>query len=53
MDKNGSTIATGATQALDFATSIANAAKYNKTADDLLQDAGTSQNNIGGVGYTV
>ena len=32
---------------------IGAASKYNKTADDLLQDAGKSQNNIGGVGYTV
>jgi hypothetical protein len=33
--------------------SIGAASKFNRTADDLLRDAGTSQSNIGGVGYTV
>jgi len=53
MDKNGSAIATGATGVLDMVNGIGAASKYNKTADDLLQDAGKSQSNIGGVGYTV
>ena len=44
---------TGAMGVLDFGLSVANGTKYNRTADDLLRDAGTSQQNIGGVGYTV
>lgn len=46
-------ISTGAVGVLDMASSIGAASKFNRTADDLLRDAGTSQNNIGGVGYTV
>ena len=53
MDKNGAAIATGATGVLDMVNGIGAAGKYNKTANDLLQDAGTAQQNIGGVGYTV
>lgn len=44
---------TGAIGVLDMAGSIGAASKFNRTADDLLRDAGTSQSNIGGVGYTV
>lgn len=46
-------ISTGAVGMLDMASSIGAASKFNRTADDLLRDAGTSQSNIGGVGYTV
>jgi len=44
---------TGAVGVLDMVGSIGAASKFNRTADDLLRDAGTSQSNIGGVGYTV
>lgn len=50
---NGAAIGTAATGVLDMVGSIGAASKFNRTADDLLRDAGTSQNNIGGVGYTV
>lgn len=53
MDKHGAAIGTAATGVLDMVNGIGAASKYNKTADDLLQDAGKSQSNIGGVGYTV
>ena len=46
-------VSTGAVGVLDMAGSIGAASKFNRTADDLLRDAGTSQQNIGGVGYTV
>ena len=46
-------VSTGAVGVLDMAGSIGAASKFNRTADDLLRDAGTSQSNIGGVGYTV
>lgn len=50
---NGAAIGTAATGVLDMVGSIGEASKFNRTADDLLRDAGTSQQNIGGVGYTV
>lgn len=50
---NGAAIGTAATGVLDMVGGIGAASKFNRTADDLLRDAGTSQNNIGGVGYTV
>lgn len=50
---NGAAIGTAATGVLDMVGSIGAASKFNRTADDLLKDAGTSQQNIGGVGYTV
>lgn len=53
MDEHGAAIGTAATGVLDMVNGIGAASKYNKTADDLLQDAGKSQSNIGGVGYTV
>lgn len=53
IDKHGAAIGTGAAGVLDMVNGIGAASKYNKTADDLLQDAGKSQSNIGGVGYTV
>jgi len=45
--------ATGAIGAVDMIGQIGAASSYNKTANDLLQDAGKSEQNIGGVGYTV
>lgn len=50
---NGGAIATGAMGVVDMVGQIGAAGKFNRTADDLLQDAGKSQSNIGGVGYTV
>ena len=50
---NGAAVGTAATGVLDMVGSIGAASKFNRTADDLLRDAGTSQSNIGGVGYTV
>lgn len=50
---NGAAIASGATGVVDMIGSTGAASKFNRTADDLLRDAGTSQQNIGGVGYTV
>lgn len=50
---NGAAVGTAATGVLDVVGSIGAASKFNRTADDLLRDAGTSQSNIGGVGYTV
>jgi hypothetical protein len=50
---NGAAIGTAATGVLDMVNGIGAASKFNRTADDLLRDAGTSQQNIGGVGYTV
>lgn len=50
---NGAAIGTAATGVLDMVGSIGAASKFNRTANDLLRDAGTSQQNIGGVGYTV
>lgn len=50
---NGGAIGTAATGVLDMVNGIGAASKFNRTADDLLRDAGTSQQNIGGVGYTV
>jgi hypothetical protein len=50
---NGAAIATGAMGVVDMVGQIGAAGKFNRTADDLLQDAGKSQSNIGGVGYTV
>lgn len=38
--------------AVDFASSIASAGKFGKSADDLLQEAGSDQGSIGGVSYT-
>ena len=45
--------ATGAIGAIDMIGQIGAASSYNKTANDLLQDAGKSEQDIGGVGYTV
>ena len=50
---NGGAIATGTMGVVDMVGQIGAAGKFNRTADDLLQDAGKSQSNIGGVGYTV
>lgn len=50
---NGAALATGAMGVVDMVGQIGAAGKFNRTADDLLQDAGKSQSNIGGVGYTV
>ena len=50
---NGAAIGTAATGVIDMVNGIGAASKYNKTADDLLQDAGKAQGNIGGIGYTV
>ena len=38
-------------QAIDFTSSVIDAHKFTQTADDLLQDAGESQGNIGGISY--
>jgi hypothetical protein len=51
MDKNGSAIATGATGVLDMVNGIGAAGKYNKTANDLLQDAGTARDRQDAHGY--
>lgn len=40
-----------ATAAVDFVGSIGSAGKFNKSADDLLQEAGGAEGNIGGVSY--
>lgn len=40
-----------ATAAVDFVSSIGSAGKFNKSADDLLQEAGGAEGNIGGVSY--
>ena len=40
-----------ATAAVDFASSISSAGKFDKSANDLLQDAGSAEGNIGGVSY--
>lgn len=53
LNANAGGIATAATGVLDMVNGIGAASKFNRTADDLLQDAGNSQGNIGGVGYTV
>ena len=45
--------ATGAIGAVDMIGQIGAASSYNKTANDLLQDADKSEQDIGGVGYTV
>jgi hypothetical protein len=39
---NGAAIATGAMGAIDMVGQIGAASKFNRTADDLLRDAGTS-----------
>jgi hypothetical protein len=36
---------------VDFVGSIGSAGKFNKSADDLLQEAGGAEGNIGGVSY--
>lgn len=48
---NAGAVMSAAPAAIDFVGSIGSATKYNKTADDLLQDAGSAQGNIGGVSY--
>lgn len=40
-----------ATAAVDFVGSIGSAGKFNKSADDLLQEVGSAEGNIGGVSY--
>lgn len=42
-----------ATAAVDFVSSIGSAGKFNKSADDLLQEAGSAEGNIGGVSYQI
>jgi len=37
--------------AIAFMGQAFNAAKYGKTADDILRDAGTTMQSVGGVGY--
>lgn len=41
-----------ATAAVDFVSSIGSAGRFGKSADDLLQEAGSDQGSIGGVSYT-
>ena len=36
---------------MDFVSSIGSAGKFNKSADDLLQEVGSAEGNIGGVSY--
>lgn len=48
---NAGAVMSAAPAAIDFVGSISSGTKYNKTADDLLQDAGSAQGNIGGVSY--
>jgi hypothetical protein len=48
---NAGAVMSAAPAAIDFVGSIASGTKYNKTADDLLQDAGSAEGNIGGVSY--
>lgn len=48
---NAGAVMSAAPAAVDFVGSIASGTKYNKTADDLLQDAGSAEGNIGGVSY--
>ena len=48
---NAGAVMSAAPAAIDFVGSIASGTKYNKTADDLLQDAGSAEGNIGGVLY--
>ena len=40
-----------ATAAVDFVGSIGSAGKFNKSADDLLQEVGSAEGNIGGISY--
>ena len=53
LGKHGGSIMSGVTGAIGMVGQIGAASSYNKTANDLLQDAGKSEQNIGGVGYTV
>lgn len=48
---NAGAVMSAAPAAIDFVGSISSGTKYNKTADDLLQDAGSAEGNIGGVSY--
>ena len=48
---NAGAVMSAAPAAIDFVGSIGSAGSYNKTADDLLQDAGSAEGNIGGVSY--
>lgn len=48
---NAGAVMSAAPAAIDFVGSISSGTKYNKTADDLLQDAGNAEGNIGGVSY--
>ena len=48
---NGNAVLSAATGAIGLTTGIIDAHQFNTTADDALQDAGTSEGNIGGVTY--
>ena len=48
---NGNAVLSAATGAVGLTTGIIDAHQFNTTADDALQDAGTSEGNIGGVTY--
>lgn len=48
---NGNAMLSAATGAVGLTTGIIDAHQFNMTADDALQDAGTSEGNIGGVAY--
>lgn len=49
---NAGAVMSAAPAAIDFIGSISSVGSYNKTADDLLQEAGSDQGSIGGVSYT-
>lgn len=48
---NGNAMLSAATGAAGLTTGIIGAHQFNMTADDALQDAGTSEGNIGGITY--
>lgn len=51
-DKISGQVGSIATQGIDFAGSLIGGFQYNKSADQLGLEAGTSSGNVGGIGYT-